>query len=74
MGLYDEIHQLEVNIFNSLDAAYKAIQVRKRDDAKAYIATVEVLNEEYKQLTHIDFVSEKTRLDLYERLWRHSNA
>lgn len=74
MATYDEVHNLEVNIFNSIEAAYKAISVRDRDNAKAYIASVEVLNEEYKEITQIDCVKPENILRLYEKLWEVSNA
>lgn len=74
MATYDEVHNLEVNIFNSIEAAYKAISRRDRDNAKAYIASVEVLNEEYKEITQIDYVTSANILRLYEKLWEVSNA
>ena len=74
MATYTEVHNLEINIFNSLEAAYKAINVRDRDNAKAYIVSVEVLNEEYKEITQQDFVKPENILKLYEKLWEVSNA
>ena len=61
-------------MFDSIFAAYNAIEKNDRDNAKAYIATLEILNEEYKDITKINFVKPEVVLDLYERLWRKSNA
>ena len=74
MSLMKEVQQLEVNMFNTLEAAHKAITNKDLHNAKTYIATVELLNEEYKDLTKIDFVRDSVILDLYERLWSKSNA
>lgn len=74
MSLMKEIQQLENNIFNTLEAAYKAIRDNDLNSAKSYIAAVELLNEEYKDLTRVDFVRQSVILDLYERLWSKSNA
>lgn len=74
MSLIAEIEKLETNIFDSLYTAYKCIEKHDRDNAKAYIATVEILNEEYKDITKMHFVKKEVILDLYERLWRASNA
>jgi hypothetical protein len=74
VGLIKEIQQLENNMFNTLEAAHKAIVNKDLHNAKTYIATVELLNEEYKDLTKIDFVRESVIIDLYERLWSKSNA
>ena len=74
MSLISEIEKLETNMFDSIFAAYNAIEKNDRDNAKAYIATLEILNEEYKDITKINFVKPEVVLDLYERLWRKSNA
>jgi hypothetical protein len=70
MSLYEEIHELEHQMFDSVEAAYKSIANKKRDDAKAFIAAVEILNSEYKEITKVDFVKQSVILDLYEKLWR----
>ena len=44
MKLSEEIEILEKNMFDSIHGAYVSIEKNKRDDAKAYIATVEILN------------------------------
>ena len=74
MSLMNEVQQLENNMFNTLEAAYKAIRDNDLNSAKSYIAAVELLNEEYKDLTRVDFVRQSVILDLYERLWSKSNA
>lgn len=74
MKLSDEIEILEKNMFDSVHGALVGIERNKLDEAKAYIATVEILNSEYKDITKVDFVKQSTIIDLYERLWRKSNA
>lgn len=74
MSLYGQIKELEADMFDGVHRAYKAIDSRNRDNAKAFIAALEVMNEEYKELTKIDYVNQKTILDLYERLWSMSNG
>ena len=74
MSLIAEIEKLENNMFDSIYAAHMCIDKNDRENAEAYIATVEFLNQEYKEITKTDFVKSEVVLDLYERLWRKANA
>lgn len=69
MSLMKEVQQLETELFNALEAAYRALEVNDFDKAKTFMATTEILNEDYKEITYVDFVSAKTILTFYERLW-----
>ncbi len=69
MGLYKEIKHLEDQMFNTLDAAYKALEYRQIDKFKLYLATLEMLNEDYKSVTQVDFITKERIQSLYEKMW-----
>jgi hypothetical protein len=69
MGMYKEISHLEDQIFNTLDAAYKAFQYRQIDKYKLYLATLEMLNEDYKSITKVDFITQERIMNMYAKMW-----
>lgn len=69
MGLYKEIKHLEDQMFNTLDAAYKALEYRQIDKYKLYLATLEMLNDDYRSITHVDFITKERIVSLYEKMW-----
>lgn len=69
MGMYKEIKHLEDQMFNTLDAAYKAFEYRQIDKYKLYLATLEMLNGDYKSITHVDFITQERIMSLYSKMW-----
>lgn len=73
MELSKKVEKLEIDMFEVLTKAHQAIQSRDRESAKYFIASIEVMNDEYYDITEVEFIKESVVLDLYERLWRTSN-
>ena len=59
MGIFNEISQMEENMFNLLCAAFKTTQLGYTGRTKQYMMALEEINEEYYNLTKTEFISEK---------------
>ena len=73
MELVKKVEKLEHDMFDTLVNAYKAIESRDKDAITYYIASLEVMTDDYYDITETHYISEETILDLYERFWRIKN-
>jgi uncharacterized protein HemY len=58
MGMFNEISQMEENMFNLLCAAYNATHLGYTGRTKQYLMALEEIEDEYYELTKTEFIQE----------------
>lgn len=69
MGKVKELYKLEDMIFQTMEGLYQAYDYKQKDKYKIALASLEILNEEYKQLTGKLFIEQTRITGYYTKMW-----
>lgn len=69
MGKIKELYQLEDMIFQTMEGLYQAFDYGQKDKYKLALSSLELLNNEYKELTGRLFLDEVRILNYYKKMW-----